>query len=248
MGRRRGRRGAANCGGGQRRIHGDAVAVNAESMATWFDGAFEALDDVVFDIRIEDQDHSARLLREGVVMGAVTTSATRCRAAVCKPLGVMRYIAVASTAYMKRCLPEGFTAHVVALALSLAWNRDDALQDMLVQKVFRRDSVRPQHFIPTAEGSARLCALGWDVDVPGQPRRTAPGRRLVQASGRRSPRRTAVLAVLESRQPDRRPDQRRGAISRQPAPALVIGPPPTMVNESEASTSRACTECSAGLV
>jgi LysR family transcriptional regulator (chromosome initiation inhibitor) len=50
-----------------------AVAVNADSMATWFTGVFDELDDVLFDIRIEDQDHSARLLREGVVMGAVTT-------------------------------------------------------------------------------------------------------------------------------------------------------------------------------
>jgi LysR family transcriptional regulator (chromosome initiation inhibitor) len=42
-----------------------AVAVNADSMATWFTGVFSALDGVLFDIRIEDQDHSARLLREG---------------------------------------------------------------------------------------------------------------------------------------------------------------------------------------
>jgi LysR family transcriptional regulator (chromosome initiation inhibitor) len=31
-----------------------ALAVNADSMATWFTGVFEALDDVLFDIRIED--------------------------------------------------------------------------------------------------------------------------------------------------------------------------------------------------
>jgi LysR family transcriptional regulator (chromosome initiation inhibitor) len=39
-----------------------AVAVNADSMATWFTGVFEVFGDVPFDIRIEDQDHSARLL------------------------------------------------------------------------------------------------------------------------------------------------------------------------------------------
>ncbi len=43
-------------------------------MATWFSGGvFASLSGVLFDVRIEDQDHSARLLREGVVMGAVTT-------------------------------------------------------------------------------------------------------------------------------------------------------------------------------
>ena len=33
-----------------------ALAVNADSMATWFTGVFETLDDELFDIRIEDQD------------------------------------------------------------------------------------------------------------------------------------------------------------------------------------------------
>jgi LysR family transcriptional regulator (chromosome initiation inhibitor) len=61
----------------------------------------------------------------------------------------MRYVPVASPSYIKRYLPDGFTARAVAEAPSLAWNRDDALQDMLVRKVFRRDIKRPRHFVPT---------------------------------------------------------------------------------------------------
>ena len=56
-------------------------------MATWFTGVFDALDDVLFDVRIEDQDHSARLLREGVVMGAVTTERTAVPGAGCSRWG-----------------------------------------------------------------------------------------------------------------------------------------------------------------
>ena len=142
-----------------------ALAVNADSMATWFTGVFEAMGDVLFDIRIEDQDHSARLLREGVVMGAVTTESTPVPGCRVLPLGVMRYVPVAGPSYIERHLPDGFTAHAVAAAPSLAWNRDDALQDMLVRKVFRRDIARPQHFVPTAEGfgSAVRAGLGWGM-------------------------------------------------------------------------------------
>ena len=142
-----------------------ALAVNADSMATWFTGVFEALGGVLFDIRIEDQDHSARLLREGVVMGAVTTESTPVPGCRVLPLGVMRYVPVAGPSYIERHLPDGFTAHAVAAAPSLAWNRDDALQDMLVRKVFRRDIARPQHFVPTAEGfgSAVQADLGWGM-------------------------------------------------------------------------------------
>ena len=142
-----------------------AVAVNADSMATWFTGLFEVFGDVLFDIRIEDQDHSARLLREGVVMGAVTTESTPVPGCRVQALGVMRYIAVASPAYVKRHLPDGFTAHAVSAAPSLAWNRDDALQDMLVRKAFRRVIVRTVHYVPTAEGfgAAVRAGLGWGM-------------------------------------------------------------------------------------
>ena len=59
----------------------------------------------------------------------------------------------------------GFTADAVAAAPSLAWNRDDALQDMLVRKAFRRRIARPIHYVPTAEGFAAAvrAGLGWGM-------------------------------------------------------------------------------------
>src|SRR5690349_14327260 len=117
----------AEMGGGDGRALRIAVAVNADSMATWFTGVFAALDGVLFDVRIEDQDHSTRLLREGVVMGAVTTERHPVPGCRVEPLGVMRYVPVASPAYVDRYLADGFAAHAVAQAPSLAWNRDDAL-------------------------------------------------------------------------------------------------------------------------
>ena len=155
----------AEMGGGEGVAARIALAVNADSMSTWFTGVFTELDGVVLDIRIEDQDHSTRLLREGVVMGAVTTERRPVPGCRVQPLGVMRYVPLASREYIKRYLPDGFTVHAVANAPSLAWNRDDALQDMLVRKVFRRDIKRPQHFVPTAEGfgAAVRHGLGWGM-------------------------------------------------------------------------------------
>ena len=143
-------------------------------MATWFTGVFSTLGGVLFDIRIEDQDHSTRLLREGVVMGAVTTERAPVPGCRVQPLGVMRYIPVASKAYIKRHLPDGFTAQAVAAAPSLAWNRDDALQDDVGAQ-----GVSPQRRPAAAlrtdrgglrRGGARRSGVG---HVPGQPRRTA---------------------------------------------------------------------------
>jgi LysR family transcriptional regulator, chromosome initiation inhibitor len=141
-----------------------AIAVNADSMATWFTAVLDGLPGVLFDLRIEDQDHSARLLREGTVMGAVTTEAAAVPGCRVLSLPVMRYVAVASPAYAERYLQHGFTADA-ARAPSLAWNREDALQDMLIRKAFRRSITRPVHYVPTAEGfaSAVLAGLGWGM-------------------------------------------------------------------------------------
>lgn len=155
----------AETGGGPAEPIRVAIAVNADSMATWFTGVFAGLSDLLFDIRIEDQDHSARLLRAGEVMGAVTTERAAVSGCRVQPLGVMRYIPVATPAYLHRHLPDGFTAKSAAAAPSLAWNRDDALQDNLVRKVFRRDIRRPVHYVPTAEGfrAAVQAGLGWGM-------------------------------------------------------------------------------------
>jgi LysR family transcriptional regulator (chromosome initiation inhibitor) len=92
------------------------------------------------------------LLREGAVMGAVTTERTPVPGCRARSLGVMRYVRVAGPAYVERYLSDGFTAEAAVAAPSLAWNRDDALQDMLVRKAFRRTIARLVHYVPTAEG------------------------------------------------------------------------------------------------
>ena len=151
--------------GGSADIIRIAIAVNADSMSTWFTADLGGLPDILFDIRIEDQDHSARLLREGAVMGAVTTERTPVPGCRVHPLGMTRYLPVASPAYLDRYLSEGFTREAAAIAPSIAWNRDDALQDMLVRKAFRRTVARPVHCVPTAEGfgAAVRAGLGWGM-------------------------------------------------------------------------------------
>jgi hypothetical protein len=70
----------------------------------------------------------------------------------------MRYIAVANKAYIKRHLPDGFNAQAVAVAPSLAWNRDDALQDELVRKAFPVASPGRSTSYRRRRGSAGLSA------------------------------------------------------------------------------------------
>lgn len=98
-------------------------------------------------------------------MGAVTTERNPVPGCRVHPLGEMRYLPVASRPFVQRHLSDGFTAAAAAKAPSLAWNRDDGLQDMLVRKAFRRAITRPTHFVPTTEGftAAARAGLGWGM-------------------------------------------------------------------------------------
>ena len=164
----------AEMGGGAAERTRIALAVNADSMSTWFTAVLGRLPHVLFDVRIEDQDHSARLLREGAVMGAVTTERAPVPGCRTQSIGVMRYVPVASPGFVAEHLPDGFTAAAAMTAPSLAWNRADALQDMLLRKVFRRAIRQPVHYVPTAEGfgAATLAGLGWAM-YPEQAAATA---------------------------------------------------------------------------
>ena len=150
-----------------------ALAVNADSMATWFAGVFQNLgDDVLVEVLIEDQDHSARLLRDGAVMGAVTTERRPIPGCRVYPLGAVRYLPVASRALRHAVPAERLHAAAAARAPVVSWNRDDALQEVFVRKLFRRSLAAPVHYVPTVEGNAAAirAGLGWGMYPDTLPR------------------------------------------------------------------------------
>lgn len=85
-----------------------AVAVNADSLATWFLPAVGVLatDDKIFlDVRREAEYHSSALLRSGEVIAALTCSPESIPGCAVEPLGSLRYRVVASRSYLARYFP-----------------------------------------------------------------------------------------------------------------------------------------------
>src|SRR5690606_16768983 len=86
-------------GGGSGRAPTLSLAVNADSLSTWFMeamAAFTAGGDELLDLRIDDQEHTGERLRDGEVIAAVTASAASIAGCNTWPLGTMRYVAAAS--------------------------------------------------------------------------------------------------------------------------------------------------------
>lgn len=169
------------------------IAVNADSLTTWFLDALTALApraDIVFDLRRDDQEHTVELLRSGEVAAAVTSVAEPVQGAVSTRLGAMRYRAVCSPAYAAAHL--GGVAHIkrIASAPYVDFDRKDQLQHRLYHAVIGVDGRAPRHYVPTSADFARavIGGLGWGL-LPDQQCAAALERgELVRLGGARSVR------------------------------------------------------------
>ena len=139
------------------------IAVNADSLGTWFLPAAADLarsSNIAFNIAVDDQDHTAEWLRRGRVLAAVTALAepvTGCRATA---LGKLRYHATASPDYVRRYLPDGVNAAAMARAPSLTFNQKDRLQLDWLRSTFGMDEPVPTHWLPSTHGFVDACLLG----------------------------------------------------------------------------------------
>ncbi|MFN8840455.1 MAG: LysR family transcriptional regulator ArgP [Burkholderiales bacterium] len=145
------------------------IAVNADSLGTWFMRAlatFAADGAALVDVVLEDQDHSAEALRRGEVLAAVTSRASPVQGCRSLPLGKLRYLATASPAFVARHFPRGIGAASLAQAPSLRFNRKDALQDRWIRRVAGRAVDTPHHWLPSTVSfveAARL-GIGWGMN------------------------------------------------------------------------------------
>lgn len=104
------------------------VAVNADSLATWFVDALSDLQSIRVDVVIDNEDHSADWLRRGEVMAAVTGEAQRVGGCDCRSLGSLRYRATAAPRFVARHFAHGVTAEALIAAPALSFNTLDRLQ------------------------------------------------------------------------------------------------------------------------
>lgn len=144
------------------------VAVNADSLNSWF---LPALLDVppelvtAFDLRQEDQDHSAELLRNGTVLAAVTADPRPVQGCRVRALGKMRYLSIAAPEFAERWLTGRPLVEALQSAPMIVFNTKDTLQHRLMRKVTRRRLDPPVHSIP-APGpfvQAIRLGLGWGM-------------------------------------------------------------------------------------
>jgi len=145
------------------------IAVNADSLATWFLpalGRVPAELRTCFELHREDQDHTTTLLREGVVMAAVTSSPDAVQGCSVRALGRMRYLPVASPSYVDRWLADRPLRQVLGTVPVVLFDRLDDVQDSFARRLTRgRDAGPLRHYVPSSEGfaDAVTAGMGWGM-------------------------------------------------------------------------------------
>lgn len=145
-----------------------SVAINADSIATWALPALDALAQQGQPIEIitDDQEFTHEWLREGQVLGCVTSLGQALRGCKMEPLGCMDYVAVAQVEFARKRCPKGLSAHSFHQLPFVTFNRKDQLQHSFVEQAFGLSRVGlKQLFVPSCEGQVRAVQAGWGVSV-----------------------------------------------------------------------------------
>jgi LysR family transcriptional regulator, chromosome initiation inhibitor len=142
-----------------------AVAVNADSLATWFRGVLSAVagrDGVALRLHVRDQAWSAELLRSGTALAAVTGDPVAVQGCSVEPLGVLRYRPAASPALAERWR-RGRGPDWARMPMVVVDEEDSLQHDVLAAHGHGPPPV--VHRVPTSADfhEAVLRGLGWGL-------------------------------------------------------------------------------------
>lgn len=145
------------------------IAVNADSLGTWFmpaAAAFTESSKAMLKIAVDDQDYTADWLRRGHVVAAVTSLDKPVAGCKVSPLGRLRYHATASPAFVARHFPNGVTVEAIAKAPAITFNQKDGLQQEWARTTLGARDPGPTHWLPSTQGfvDAALLGMGWGLN------------------------------------------------------------------------------------
>ena len=141
-----------------------AIGVNADSLATWFVDAIRPFlleKRVVLDIRVDDQEQTHRLLRDGEVVGCLSTQEQPMQGCRVDYLGCMNYRLMAAREFAAAWFPNGLTEPDVLKAPAVIFNRKDELHHRFLRQVLGKTlGPIPIFYVPSSEKFVDFIASG----------------------------------------------------------------------------------------
>src|SRR3954449_1807855 len=162
------------------------VAVNADSLATWFRDVLAEVagsTDLTLHLVVEDQAYSAELLRSGEALAAVTSDPRPVQGCRSEHLGFLRYRPAATPALAERWR-SGRGSDWQRMPVVVFNAKDDLQHDLLRDRGVTAPDV--VHLVPTSADfhEAVRLGLGWGMLPEQQLLPDLAARRLVTLGGR----------------------------------------------------------------
>lgn len=154
------------------------IAVNADSLATWFADVparlfrgFGLLSDLVLD----DETRTLEALKAGHVLISIGTRADAMPGLKSHRLGALTYFPVASPGFVDRFFPDGVTVAALKRAPAVIYGRHDELHHLFLEKHYRiGPGDFPHHVLPSSEGFVVAARQGIAYALCAEPQVRAP--------------------------------------------------------------------------
>ncbi|MEN3167934.1 LysR family transcriptional regulator ArgP [Gluconobacter sp. OJB] len=144
------------------------IAVNADSLATWFPEAisrFTTETAICLDLLVEDETCTADRLRAGEVTAAITAQTEPIPGYKSVHLGKMQYVACATPDFAASYFSNGGTVAEFRDAPCICFDRDDALEARWLYDLHKTALPSRIHYIPSTQGflDFTLKNVGWGL-------------------------------------------------------------------------------------
>ena len=144
------------------------IAVNADSLATWFPDAiarFATEAAICLDLLVEDETCTADRLRSGEVTAAITAQTEPVPGCRSVRLGAMQYIACATPDFIAKHFSSGASATELQNAPCICFDRNDELEARWLYALHKTQPPRKTHYIPSTQGflDFTLKSVGWGL-------------------------------------------------------------------------------------
>lgn len=149
-----------------------AIAVNADSLSTWFGPLVAQLLSqfkIALEVVRDDQDHTFHRLTKGEVLGCVSSEPDAAQGFEATPLGAMHYLCVATPEFRQKYFNTGLSTAAVLAAPAILFDRKDTLHDRYLEQLFGvKVGQYTRHYLPSTTALLDgICAgLGYAL-APG---------------------------------------------------------------------------------
>lgn len=141
-----------------------SIAVNADSLATWFLPAIAPLLEqhpIELNLLVDDENRTLDKVREGQAFGAVSLHAHPLAGCCVDELGEMHYLLTASPAFVARHFPHGLTQEALAKAPAVAFDQRDDMHISFMREHFGLEpGGYPCHTVHSSEAFVAMAEQG----------------------------------------------------------------------------------------